>query len=238
VYLSTEHLVPQEIIFTVKAIDKDSIFCSPNKSCACADIVYELARPSELFSVNRNSGHVIVNDPFALKNNSEHALIVRAFPKLSFENDSLVDKSLADEFQLIVVVQEVLGRVKRQASRKKSKTPDSASKSIESFSASFSLRTVAGEVNSLQVGGSIHYRLEIALPRASVDLLLEIHSRDSHTGNKSSPALSLYNVRMLTSTRKFVSLQFRSSQSLIVSRESPSQLQSHSLPSRISHAMW
>lgn len=188
VYLDKDRLKIGKSIFAVKALDEDSTLCTTaHKTCLCADILYKLSSADNLFAVNGSSGEVYITAPNKLKTNEEYSLSVKALASYEKEQD------IFDEFHLKVIVQDGLGRVKRQASRKSNKVAESAFKNVESFATSFGLRTVAGEVNSLQVGSSIHYRLEIALPRASVDLLLEIYTRDSHTGNKSAPALSLYN---------------------------------------------
>lgn len=182
----------REPIFKVKAEDEDVHLCNPDQLCACAEIVYKLSAPNELFSINSNSGEVFITEPNNLKTDREYILLVSAI-----SNRTNLDMDSFNQFQLKVIIQEeFLGRVKRQVGRKKSKTiTEPTGKNIENVATSFNLRTVSGEVNSLQVGGTIHYRLEIALPRSSLDLLLEIYTNDSPQlgSNKSSPALSIYN---------------------------------------------
>ena len=189
----------------VKAVDEDlASTCGNRKPCFCADIAYKLITgDADIFALNQTSGEVSIKNTKKLTTGGEYSLAVKALPAkgIQTEEPNVEDDDDENVFRLTVFVEEELGRVKRQlqsspSTRKKNtkNTADqSAFKNVESFATSFGLRTVAGEVNSLQVGSSIHYRLEIALPRATIDLFLEIYTKDSHTGNKSYPALSLYN---------------------------------------------
>lgn len=154
VYLSREHLTSEKSIFAVKAFDQDTRLCAANKLCKCGDIVYKLSAGNQLFDVNGTSGEIFLKAPEKMLVDSEYGLSVRALPRHSLAED----ESTFDEFHLIILVQEALGRVKRQAQKKKGKTGEAVAKNVEAFPTSFSLRTVAGEVNSLQVGSSIHYR--------------------------------------------------------------------------------
>lgn len=207
VYLAGgHHLTTGKAIYVVKAVDEDAKFTCDNKTpCSCSEITYKLASgDSEAFLLNETSGEITIKNAKKLATGGKYSLVIKALPKNIFDQSDSEDNFEDNQFHLTVLVEEELGRVKRQlqsssSSRKKSpkNTADqSAFKNVESFATSFGLRTVAGEVNSLQVGSSIHYRLEIALPRATIDLFLEIYTKDAgHSGSKGggAPGLSLYN---------------------------------------------
>lgn len=116
-------------------------------------------------------------DPGKVSSGNDYKLAVVA---------SAVKSNYTDQLNIDVSIEENLGRVKRHTGKSKKSNEESEGGEIQPTS--FGLRTLAGDINSIQLGSSIQYKLEIALPRTSVDLVLEIVS----TG-KTQPALSLYN---------------------------------------------
>src|SRR5699024_58672 len=105
----------------------DSVACTGLKEpCPCADILYKLSSGEDLFAVNGTTGEVYITAPNKLQANHEYGLTVRALAK----GPVAEEKGFYDEFHLNVVVQEVLGRAKRQISRKnKNKAAETAVKS-------------------------------------------------------------------------------------------------------------
>lgn len=176
-YLTTVGLKQNKPIFTAKAFDEDITSCQSTRRCLCADINYQMNGNDHLFKIDSNTGNIYVVDKDKLHSGNEYDMIVTA---------SSFKSNYSDQLKIKAIVEENLGRVKRQAGRNKKGFDEG-----ELNPTSFSLRTIAGEVNSLQLGGCIHYRLEISIPKSTVDLILEV-STNSETV-KNFPALSLYN---------------------------------------------
>lgn len=185
VYVTRQSLHERKTIFHAKANDLDGKLCEPEKPCPCVNTFYKLHDTNDLFEINSNTGELTVNQKVdQIKANHEYDLSVTA--------SSPKHAGKQDELKLKLIIQDELGRVKRQTPRRKPKPNETNStKGAESFPTSFGLKTIVGETTSLSIGNTILYRLEVVLPRASIDLLLEIYTRDAL--NKGPPALSLFN---------------------------------------------
>lgn len=198
IYLTPEQAqIKDKVIYTFKAVDDDSRReCHRSKECPCAMIKYQLqdSQDALYFRLNETNGRLSIKQLAMHEDEvtqSEYHLEVIAI--------SVKGNHPSAEHKLTIKVQRQLNRLKRQAKKYKSgkaetsattKTPSGT----ESNPIAFGLRTVSGEVNSLKVGDSIHYRLEIALPRATINgLILEVLTRAALSGDKSAPSLSLYN---------------------------------------------
>lgn len=189
-----ENLKPNRPIYWARAVDndKDSSLCQESKNCSCAAIEYKIQQQQpenaleQLFSINRTTGELFISSPENIELETEYKLIVMAFnPNTPLINADNNDKQMA-MMNIFIKVQNNLERIKRQAAA------DDEDEQIPGLT--FRLRTLGGETNSLQVGNSIHYKMEIALPKGPSDLLLDIITLDIPMANRSS--ISLYNFSM------------------------------------------
>lgn len=172
-------------------MDQDSSMCNENGNCSCATIEYKIQQQQpkneleQLFGINRTTGELFILSPEIVELETEYKLIVMAYnpntPLINADND----KQMA-MMNIFIKVQNNLERIRRQA------TGDDEDERIPGLT--FRLRTLGGETNSLQVGNSIHYKMEIALPKGPSDLLLDIITLDIPMANRSS--ISLYNFSM------------------------------------------
>lgn len=202
IYLTPEQAERKnKVIYTFKAIDEDGrreCHRLGTKTCPCALIKYQLRDNlhASYFRLNETNGRLAIRQlPIGEDEESEgeYHLEVLAIPGNNIHPPAMQ--------KLTIKVQRQLNRLKRQARKQtsgKSGRGDTSAttktSSGETNPIAFGLRTVAGEVNSLKVGDSIHYRLEMALPRATINgLILEVFTRGSHSGDKNPPSLSLYN---------------------------------------------
>lgn len=198
IYLSNEHLANvDKAIYRVEAVDEDSHQCRTSRPCECGHVKYTLLDQSGMFTLNTTTGQLFVtpsDDTVSMMDKSFDVQVVA-------HTASRQSDYRSDPLKLTITAQQEINRIKRDTNKRKVNKPTDSKPVGNADNAptvTFSLRTVAGEVNSLQVGNSIHYRLEIALPRGTVDLILQIYTKDSYADSKvnvdkSIPAISIYN---------------------------------------------
>ena len=174
-------------------LDLDLSCAQRTKNCICSQIVYNLKNTSDSkwFEINGKTGELYLkqwNRPIG-----EGKYLVLIVAKAA----NVRSKSEESELHLTVIIQNSLNRIKREA---KDDTPlmttnkEPISRQITNFQTTFSLRTLSGEPNSLTIGSTIQYRLDISLPRTSgLDLLLEMYTKDI-LNETFCPALTLYNI--------------------------------------------
>lgn len=189
-------------IFVAKARDLDlDITCDQKKKdCICADIIYELEEKNsdqKLFRIDSKSGEIYLREADKTINDFKYEAVIRAKPGFNRSDTK------ASELHLTLIIQNQLNRIKRESKESKEakeETPlmttnkEPISRQITNFQTTFNLRTLSGDPNSLIIGNTIQYRLDVSLPRTSgLDLLLEIYTKDV-INDEFLPALTLYNI--------------------------------------------